>query len=334
MKTVLIEGNAIFSSLSSEWDGLLQHSMTNTPFQFLAYQQSWWRHLGPENGRLYSVVVRHDDGRLAAIAPFFLQDQTLYLNGTLAETDYLDLIVAEADADAAWTAVFDCLCCPDMPDWHTLDICNVPAASLSRQILPQQAEKRGFSFTSSVIEVCPTIPLPDTFDAYLDAIDPKQRRELQRKLRRAEGSELGSYVVTADHDLTAELNIFLDLLQKSTFEKRDWLTEPRRALFHDVAQAAMAAGMLQLMFIELDGRQLAALFNFDYQNRIWVYNSGLDPNAATALSPGVIMTAKAIEHAIAHGRSEFDFLRGNETYKYRFGAQDANIYRYQLSRNN
>jgi CelD/BcsL family acetyltransferase involved in cellulose biosynthesis len=50
------------------------------------------------------------------------------------------------------------------------------------------------------------------------------------------------------------------------------------------------------------------------------------------LSLGVVLTAKAIEHAIENGRSTFDFLRGNETYKYRFGAKDTEIYRLAISR--
>jgi CelD/BcsL family acetyltransferase involved in cellulose biosynthesis len=50
------------------------------------------------------------------------------------------------------------------------------------------------------------------------------------------------------------------------------------------------------------------------------------------LSLGVVLTAKAIEWAIEHGRSEFDFLRGNETYKYRFGAKDTNILRITLKK--
>jgi CelD/BcsL family acetyltransferase involved in cellulose biosynthesis len=44
------------------------------------------------------------------------------------------------------------------------------------------------------------------------------------------------------------------------------------------------------------------------------------------------LTAKAIEHAIANGRSTFDFLRGREEYKYRFGAKDTRVYRLQAIR--
>jgi CelD/BcsL family acetyltransferase involved in cellulose biosynthesis len=139
-------------------------------------------------------------------------------------------------------------------------------------------------------------------------------------------------VVGPDDDVETAVTDFLDLLQKSTFEKRDWLNDGRRAVFYDAARAAHQAGTLQLIFMEVRGKKAAALFNFDYNGRIWVYNSGLDPALFGALSLGVVITAKAIEYAVENGRTTFDFLRGNETYKYRFGAVDTRIYRLHLER--
>jgi len=146
-------------------------------------------------------------------------------------------------------------------------------------------------------------------------------------MRRADAAGVQLVKVTPDDDIKAAVDDFLDLLQKSTFEKREWLTEGRRAVFNDAAAAAQKAGTLQLLFLEVEGRKAAALFNFEYNGRIWVYNSGLDPDAFGNLSLGVVLTAKAIECAIENKNQTFDFLRGNETYKYRFGAKDTHIYR-------
>lgn len=330
--TEYIPGEEAFSRLAAEWDGLVGQSMTNTPFQHLAYQRGWWSHLHPENGSLHTVAVRHADGRLLGIGCFYLIGGVLYFNGCVEETDYLDLITAANEAEAAWTAVFDRLCQPDFPAWQSMDLCNVPQASPTRQILPRLGEANGFSFAEAVHEVCPIIPLPETFEAYLEGIDSKQRREINRKLRRANGAGVTMHIVTPDDDLAQAVDDFLGLLQMSTFEKREWLHEGRRALFHDTARSAQAAGTLQLLFLEVNGRKAAGLFNFDYDGRIWVYNSGLDSSSFSSLSLGVVITAKAIEHAIANGRQVFDFLRGNETYKYRFGAQDTTVYRHHLAR--
>jgi CelD/BcsL family acetyltransferase involved in cellulose biosynthesis len=63
-----------------------------------------------------------------------------------------------------------------------------------------------------------------------------------------------------------------------------------------------------------------------------VYNSGLDAERFGRLSAGVVLTAHAINMAIDLGRHEFDFLRGNEDYKYRLGAQDTILYSISAER--
>lgn len=332
MQTTLISGPAAFTQLAAEWDALAATGMTDTPFQSLAYQRAWWIHLQPETGDLHTVAVRSDDGDLRAIASFYLLDGLLYFNGCVEETDYLDLIVRAEEAEAAWQAVWRCLNSDGFPHWQGMSLCNVPAGSPSRTILARLANEAGYDFAEEIHEVCPVITLPDSFDAYLDSLDSKQRREINRKLRRADAAGATLRVIGSEDDLDTAVDDFLDLLQKSTFEKREWLNEGRRAVFHDTARAALDAGTLQLMFIELRDQKAAALFNFDYRDRVWVYNSGLDPRAFGKLSLGVVLTAKAIELAIENGRRDFDFLRGNETYKYRFGAEDTRIYRLQVTR--
>ncbi len=325
-----IDGESAFAELANEWNDLARRSMTNTPFQDRHYQRAWWHHLQPGDGSLHTLAAYGND-RLMAIACFFLLDGLLYFNGCVEETDYLDLIAPAEQAEAAWTAVFDHLChSTQFPQWRGLDLCNVPAASPSRTILPALAKACGLSYAESAHEVCPIIDLPDDFETYLDSLDSKQRRELQRKLRRADGMGVDIHTVGPDEDLTQAVDDFLLLLQKSTPEKEDWLNEGRRAVFHETAQAAQQAGTLQLMFAEVDGQKGAGLFNFDYNGRIWVYNSGLDPYAFSKLSLGWVLTGKAIEAAIANGRAEFDFLRGDETYKYQFGAADTTIYRLRV----
>ena len=44
---------------------------------------------------------------------------------------------------------------------------------------------------------------------------------------------------------------------------------------------------------------------------------------------GVILHAFSIRHAIANGFTEYDFLRGNEPYKYSFGCAERKIYSHR-----
>ncbi len=71
--------------------------------------------------------------------------------------------------------------------------------------------------------------------------------------------------------------------------------------------------------------------NFDYDNCIWAYNAGFDP-AYAALSPGWLIMVEMIDWSIKNGRKMFDFMRGGEDYKYRFGAVDRFVHKLTLSR--
>lgn len=329
METECIRGSEVFERLADEWDELAGRGMTATPFQLLAYQRAWWEHLGP--GELYTIVVR-EDGKPAAIGCFYLHEGVLHFNGSVEESDYLDLIAPAEQAEAGWQAVLDELSRPDFPAWQQLELWNIPAESPSREILPRLAAGRGWSFDSQVSEVCPVITLPATFEDYLNSLDKKQRHELRRKLRRSSAEDVVLHQVSAEDNLRQEVDDFLFLLQQSTPDKNAWLNDERRQVFHEVAAAALEEGTLQLLFLQIEGQKAAALFNFDYRNRIWVYNSGLDPQAFGYLSPGVVLTAQAIERAIENGRETFDFMRGSEEYKYRFGAVDTTIYRLTMRR--
>ncbi len=322
----LIVGPTVFDVIQrEEWNGLAAQGMTLTPFQRHDYQAAWWRHLGV--GELISVAVRDSGQNLVGIGCFNRREDRLVFNATKEETDYLDLIARPEEAEAVWTAVVDCLLSERCPAWQVLDCYNIPAASPSRQVLPRLLQSRGFVFAETRAEVCPIIDLPGDFEDYLAQLDKKQRHEIRRKMRRAFGADAELEIIRDPAQLHAAVDDFLDLLQKSTAEKYDWLNPGRIALFHDVAEFALGERSLLLMFMVMNGERIAGLFNLCTDDRVWVYNSGIDTTRYGQFSLGVVLTAHAIELAIGKGCRYFDFLRGNEDYKYRFGAQDAEIFR-------
>jgi len=71
--------------------------------------------------------------------------------------------------------------------------------------------------------------------------------------------------------------------------------------------------------------------NFDYAGHIWVYNSGIDFRYRD-YSPGWVLLGYLLQWANAHKRQAFDFMRGDEDYKYRFGAVDRRVVRAVVRR--
>ncbi len=325
-----------FWALKPEWNDLLQRSHSDTLFLTWEWQSTWWHHLG--EGELLLLGFRRDgDGRLVGIAPFFRTRneagrRILNVVGCRDVSDYLDLIVERGQEEAVYTALLDYLA-DEATGWEVMDLCNIPHGSPTWRRLRTLAEARGYHTQVEVEEVCPLIELPATWDEYLRMLDKKQRHEMRRKLRKAElEAETRFLIVGPEQDLQAEMQTFIRLHQRSAPEK-DRFMEPRmQGFFLDAARALQARGWLQLAFVEMDGIKAAGLLNFDYGEAILVYNSGYDPAQFAHLSPGIVVTARCIEHAIRLGRRKFDFLRGDEEYKYRFGAQDTEVRRLLIAR--
>ncbi len=325
---------SVFDALAEEWTALLRRSAADVPFLTPAYGRAWWRHLG--GGDLCLVTVR-DGAELVGLIPLFLSHPpdgpTLQWVGCVEVSDYLDAVIAAGREPEVWEAALGALTGPSAPRWAQMDLCSIPAASPTLEILPAQARARGWVVETEVQEVCPVVPLPSTWEEYLASLDRKDRHELRRKIRRAEALDgLRWYIVGPEHNLETEIEDFLALMAQSTRAKAEFLTPPMRAFFRELMRAAFAGGWLQLAFLEWDGRKLAAYLNFVYRNRVLVYNSGLDWRADPGLGAGIVLSAFLIRHAIAEGREAYDFLRGSEDYKYRLGGKDVPVYRVVVRR--
>jgi CelD/BcsL family acetyltransferase involved in cellulose biosynthesis len=92
--------------------------------------------------------------------------------------------------------------------------------------------------------------------------------------------------------------------------------------FHlSAAEGLLRAGSLRLHALILGEAVVAVLYCLATPRAVCYYAGGFDPGYARH-SPGTVLTAHAIDEAAREGAAEFDFLRGDEPYKYAWGAAD------------
>jgi CelD/BcsL family acetyltransferase involved in cellulose biosynthesis len=329
-----------FDALAGEWNSLLAISASDVPFLRHEYLSSWWRMLGGgewSQGELCIVTARDENGSLRGIAPLFATENlsgeaALMLLGSIEISDYLDIIAAPDDLAVVLEGLLEVLDSPDTPGWRLLDWYNILDKSPTLPVMKAAAENIGWSFTQSELQHCPYIPLPGDWDTYLGGIKKKQRHEIRRKMRRAASNEPAAdwYIVQNEANLEAEMEDFFTLMAQDP-DKEKFLTEAMRSQMQATVKAAFQAGWLQLAFLEVGGEKAAGYLNFDYGNHIWVYNSGID-FSYSAISPGWVLLGHLLKWANESGREAFDFMRGDETYKYRFGGIDRFVVRAQIQR--
>lgn len=322
----------------TEWNALLSESISNVPFLRHEYLSAWWStHGGGEwpEAELALISASQDD-KLTGIAPLFLAEhegrQALMILGSIEISDYLDLIVHADNLSRFLSGLLDFLGSDSALSWSSLDWYNLPDDSPTLAALEAESAERGWDYTSEPFRPALSVPLPGDFEEYLMNIDKKQRHEIRRKIRRAEGDfrEVRWYIVEDESTLDSEIDDLLALMAND-HHKEDFLTEVMRSQMRASVHAAFQAGWLQLAFLEVEGAKAAGYLNFDYGDRIWVYNSGLDFDYGD-LSPGWVLLGYLLEWANENGRDEFDFMRGDEKYKYKFGGVRRDVMRVKVEK--
>lgn len=331
--------NTFPDELQNEWNALLEESISHVPFLRFEYLRTWWQHRGggewPQAD--LALVTARENGQLAGIAPlFFTPDhagrRALMLLGSIEISDYLDIIVRPDSLDQFLDQLLPFLLSDNLPDWQVVDLYNLLDSSPALPALESAAARHGLSFSQTQLQHSPYIPLPGDWETYLASIDKKQRHEIRRKMRRAESAEVPAswYIVTDDSNLDSEIDAFLAMMEQDP-DKQAFLTPDMRRMMRDLIRCAFEENCLLMAFMEVGGEKAACYLVFDYLDRLWVYNSGFD-RRFMEYSPGWVLLGYLLQWANDHQRTEFDFLRGDEDYKYRFGAIDRFVMRAVLSR--
>ncbi len=345
-----------FSALSAEWNDLLARSRYDTFFLSHEWQSVWWQQLGA--GELWILAFyqgaseaaggeREDPGDparpspgasgLVGIAPFYLSEHTqgswagkrsLKLVGCVEVSDFLDIIIAAGWEEQVYYCLLDWLRSEAAPAWDYLDLCNLPEDSLSYKALPSIFRDAGLKVEVDQEDVAPHVHLPARYENYLMQIDKKQRHEIRRKQRRVERElDVGFTLIQSMEALQGAMDEFLRLQRMSRPDKESFMTPHMERFFRVMAGRMLETGHLHLSFLSLNGENAAALLAFEYKKELLLYNSGYDTEKWAGYSPGWVLLGYVIQHAIVRGIEVFDFLQGDEEYKYRFGGHDYRVMR-------
>jgi CelD/BcsL family acetyltransferase involved in cellulose biosynthesis len=315
---------AALAALRPEWERLWHECPTATPFQCPQWLLPWWRHVG--RGTLATLALRAQDGFLAGLVPLYIYRQPdsgrrhLFPLG-IATSDDLDLLARpghEAQMLAALAAHLE----TTRESWDVLEAPQLPPQALLRR-LPVPA---GWQADIAADDPHPVLAWPPGSTPALPKALAANLRTCRNRAARAGEVRFE----TADAASLPELLAALFRLHAARWSERSEsgvLAAPAVRAWHaEAAPRLLAAGMLRLHALRLDGEPIAVACCLAdpapaHARRCRYYIGGFDPRHA-ALSPGALLIAHAIERAYQEGATGFDFLRGAEDYKYRWGAID------------
>ena len=295
----ILDTDVAVAALAPEWAALWSRCPDATPFQSPHWLLPWWCAFGTGLPR---VALERRGGAVVGILPLYvLSGERKALPIGAGTSDYLDGL---GDPAPLLPALLDRLRAD--PVDH-VDLIETPP--WSRLLgLP------GVTWTPG--SPCPVLTLAD--------IPSGIRRKLRMSRHRAERAG-GWAVETATADtLDADLDMLIRLHQGRWTAQGEpgVLADPAVLSFwRDAAQGLLAAGSLRLQLLRVGGVVAASIMALLSPGRIFFYLSGYDP-AQAFVSPGTLLLGAMLEQATAEGRVEAHFLRGQESYKYAWGAVD------------
>ena len=322
MKADVLAADAALHALRPEWEALWRRAGgCATPFQSPAWLLPWWRAFG--TGRPRAAALRGGDGRLLGLLPLYLLDEggeTKLLPIGAGVSDYLDaLLDPDAPPGAAGRLLAAALAAS--PEATSCDLLELPPGAALRDAPAPPGWRDGGVRPAAP---CPVLELPPGASP-AEVLSRKRRAALRNARNRAEAAG-GVEVRTADAGSLDGCLDALFALHRARWDARGEpggvLADPRVPAMHrEAAPGLLEAGALRLQVLCLGGIPAAAHCALVGGGRVLLYLSGFHASRARE-GPGALLLGGLIAWAMAEGMRELHFLRGDEDYKYAWGAAD------------
>ena len=336
--------------LRDEWNRLLDRCRVATFQLTWEWMYTWWKTFSSAERQLV-VIACYSNQRLVGIAPFVIRLRRILGPFTVRRLEFMG--TGEPEADEVVTEYPDIIADSNFeqqvvetvwqyvqeanPTWDEAVFINIlHDSNMLRCLLPLIDRTKAWHMQY----VCGQrffIPLPTTWEAYLEQLGSKKQRLLyiQRKLKRL--GDIQHYPISHDGDLPAA---FDELKRLHTLR---WTTKGQSGVFaserfnrfhHHLMQLLRGRDLIELRFLRKDGENIACVYNFCHGDTVYYYQSGLDTAAAPNISLGMIIHAEAIKAAIERGFNYFDMMGGTaNTYKRDYSCATAPMYCVMLYNN-
>jgi CelD/BcsL family acetyltransferase involved in cellulose biosynthesis len=304
-------------ALTGDWAELDDPHHPGAAFRSWAWSSAWWNSFSA--GKEAFVLLAREGGRTIGLLPLFC-DRTIIGGRRIAlfgegivGSDYLGCLALPAErarvahAFAAHLAALDC-------DELSLDGL-LPADPLVQALVAALGPARA---TVEERYPCPHIRLAGDFASYLGALPDGTGAQWQRRRRWLEkrpGFAIAE--LTTPDAIAAGLDALFALHHQrwSGDGGSDAIDSPAVEAFHrDAARRLATRGWARLYLLSVEGAPRAALYGFRHGDRFAFYQAGYDPEWRQR-SVGTVLLGHLVERCFADGLSEFDFLRGSESYK-------------------
>lgn len=325
-----------FPEIKDAWLTFESEGHIPTVFQTYDWINTWWKHLGFRGKKL--ILAAYEEGELIGIAPLYTSRMSIkgipFMNVMrligAGESDYQAFILKKNKEEEALLAILEHL---KGEKWDIFWLSDVHSESTTNLFITEALRKTAYYFNVMQHTPCPYIELPKSFEDYQKMISGGTRRNINyyfTKLRK-----IGNVVFVKIKETSVIDKGMMDFfrLHESRWQsvgKPGALNSQELKQFHKEVSLKLSR-YLNLSFIELDGKRIACEYSYDFNDIRFNYLRGMDMEYRQ-YRLGNILVIKLIEDAINEGVREYDFMRGDEEYKYHFTKTQRHNMKYFFSK--
>jgi CelD/BcsL family acetyltransferase involved in cellulose biosynthesis len=309
------------AALKSEWDGLFERSIRQTPFLRHSWATLCWTRHSCAPGKLFIIVIR-DAGRTVLIAPFVARVRRLIF----FDLSFLDSMTPHYNEVLVEQS--------DHAETYISRLCDFIKAQRRLRKLQLQWQ-RADSPLWPHLEAIPTSGIEELPSPYIDLTQFSDWQTyyagLSKNLRTDHGRKLRQLgrTGTIDFRLSNETTVAQDVAWLFA-AKRDWHTRKQKAatwlqqpeteaLFAAAAAEGIASGRTWLTVLSLDGNTVAAYLNFRERQTLFLSKLTYDEQWQH-YSVGRALMLMTLEHAFKNGIETFDLMISSDAWKNKFAT--------------
>jgi CelD/BcsL family acetyltransferase involved in cellulose biosynthesis len=327
MEVVTLRSADAIGSLREEWLDLAAELPHSSYFQTPDWVLSWWETVG---GQPYTQIAtwRDDAGRLEGISLLSQVSQPLHRLFPLAVRAWINTGSGPGAADhCGWLALPHRSAAVEKWTFREATSTSVLLQNLDPEVgaeLPAparavwQTESPRFLIT------------PGSGQVGRSANFRQQLRSTERKLRAAGVSLRWVDPLEMNEDVLQAL-VALHQSRWKTRRRRSNFTPEDLGLHRRLIEMSGPGRGPAAVVAEHAGRCIGVLYGFWWRDEFAYYQMGWDP-AWAHYRPGIVLLREGIRMAACRGGRVFDFLRGTEPVKYRFGVQERNDTSWLIAR--
>ena len=337
MKFEIITSPDDFVALRGEMEANLRH-FPDSFFYSPCWLAPFHKVLGSEGGVAH-IIGRDDQGTISGSVHFSLvrtpflkifHPQVLALLGTrsVVSPEHLDFPIRREAWDE-WFGFLADYIRDEMRRCAFAVFDSVAEKAPCLDAFMTHLRRSGFRVIRQEQDVCPYLDLPESFETLLEGYSPNMRKIIRRSLRRAQDKvRMVDYREIGDVEKALQEARCLHTLSREKKGDEGSFERPGYIEFHrELIRCLLDEDKLYLKFLVSGQTPVAFRYGFVVDGVYYDYQTGYDP-AYEEWRPGFVILALIAEDLIGRKVKQFDFLRGNESYKRHWAHSDRKTYRY------